>query len=607
MARYTPRISRGAGGGGPTPPGTGGVGYQFVFNPNAAQNPAINLYSSWIDLINAINPPNLPLTAPPSITFELVPGVPFIVPAGTWNMNGAELRSSNPATGQTVVSVPDGVTLDNVAKIDEGLVVVGAPTVDGTTFTFSYAAPGTVSVLSVGLGAAIINQTPNKSALILTPGPAPGPNPTIFVLSSILAQYGSVAPSTGPFVRETPGDVVIANVIAGSPAGQFPDEWIAGIVGSSLIYQLGLDAVAPKTTGYLGTIFPLNTVQDTTAPLAIKGALRQLIFTDVAPGPGDYDTFSIWDDLYAILKLLDLPVRIVFRQSDPNTPLHIPAGTWIMGEGVSWASDGIVNGGAEVILDDQCVIQDLHVIEEGVAVVGNSTSPSLTFSGPFIPGNPIVMALGIASVLANFGASPLIQQSSADLLIIGMLPTSNITNTGGGAPVIDITPSGAFVSTVFFYMVGGSIDSNTISGANAGGTATAGFQVTTDESIVSLNQPAWTGLPLSTTAFTVQQRPRVNIQTSPLASGSTYNVLNGSEFVRCAPTGLGDISVVLPDPTLEPDQTVLVKKTTADVIDNINVSAAGGSTIDGLAVYPLPLTPYSVLRFTSDGTNWWVT
>ena len=103
MARYTPRISRGAGGGGPTPPGTGGVGYQFVFNPNAAQNPAINLYSSWIDLINAINPPNLPLTAPPSITFELVPGVPFIVPAGTWKRLLKVPGKKNSAPGDLVL------------------------------------------------------------------------------------------------------------------------------------------------------------------------------------------------------------------------------------------------------------------------------------------------------------------------------------------------------------------------------------------------------------------------------------------------------------------------------------------------------------------------
>jgi hypothetical protein len=52
---------------------------------------------------------------------------------------------------------------------------------------------------------------------------------------------------------------------------------------------------------------------------------------------------------------------------------------------------------------------------------------------------------------------------------------------------------------------------------------------------------------------------------------------------------------------------VLVKKTTADVIDAINVSAAGGSTIDGVLVYPLPATPFSMMRFISDGVNWWAT
>lgn len=91
----------------------------------------------------------------------------------------------------------------------------------------------------------------------------------------------------------------------------------------------------------------------------------------------------------------------------------------------------------------------------------------------------------------------------------------------------------------------------------------------------------------------------------PVASGATYNVAQGNEFVRVAPTGVGNISIVLPDAALFQGETVTVKKITADVIDAVDMTAVAG-LIDGLASYPLPASAYSVLAFCSDGADWWV-
>lgn len=595
-APWTGYFGRGSGGG-----GAGGAGYDFLFDQNAVQNPAINLYSSWPALIVAINA--LPKSAPPVVTIART----FTVPLGVWNMNNATLRAVNPATGQTVLTVPAGATLDNLAATEHGIAIAGLPTFDGETFTFSYVAQGEVAVLSVGLGSVIINGTLNNSALILTKGPAPGPTPSYFVLASILAQWGSVAPSTGPLVREAPGDIVIATVVQDGLGGKLADGWIVGAGPSTLIYSLAVDSIAPKTPGYLGTTLPLDFAQAVTSPLAIKGAVRSLIYTTDPIGPSDTDTFSSWPDLYAYWTLLKTPKQIVVKHAS-GAPCHVPAGTWNI-EGMAIVTANPLGHDAQLWLDNGAVLLDLAEVGQNLAIVGNSASPSLTFSPPPNPGGVSVLKLNVGANLANTGASVMIQwdrDNAIGFLIVALLDTASIA-AFGATPVIDVTPSGAFTSVVGFYSLTGGIQDGTLSGSDGPGTAL--FLFNDLDGQYGLNQPGWTAAaPLSSRqSFQVQQRPRVNIQTDPLASGALYSLSNGSELVRCAPTGVGAITVTLPDPRFFPDETVLVKKTTADVIDAINVSAAGGSTIDGAVAYALPPTPYSVLRFTSDGANWWVT
>jgi hypothetical protein len=83
------------------------------------------------------------------------------------------------------------------------------------------------------------------------------------------------------------------------------------------------------------------------------------------------------------------------------------------------------------------------------------------------------------------------------------------------------------------------------------------------------------------------------------------NEENGSEFVRTSATA-NAVGIQLPDPRWVPCQTVLVKDVSGAPTFPVNVTTPSG-LIDGAALYNPPMTPYSAVRFVSDGTNWWVT
>lgn len=93
---------------------------------------------------------------------------------------------------------------------------------------------------------------------------------------------------------------------------------------------------------------------------------------------------------------------------------------------------------------------------------------------------------------------------------------------------------------------------------------------------------------------------------TPVPSGGSHTCTAGNELVRVAPTGVGNITVTLPNPSTTTGKTITVKKTTSDVIDTVNIVPSVGN-IDGSALaYPLPASAYSVLSFISDGSNYWV-
>jgi hypothetical protein len=153
-----------------------------------------------------------------------------------------------------------------------------------------------------------------------------------------------------------------------------------------------------------------------------------------------------------------------------------------------------------------------------------------------------------------------------------------------------------------------TIGQNTLAGSNGPGTAQVFLPC--GVAALDLRQADWLGSPLAAwQTFQPVARPRCNIQTDPIQNGN-YGVANGSEFVRVAPDGIApQLFVILPDASLFPDETVMVKKTNADLVTLVEIRSSGGN-IDGAAPgvgETWPAVAYYARRYTSDGVDWWIT
>lgn len=223
---------------------------------------------------------------------------------------------------------------------------------------------------------------------------------------------------------------------------------------------------------------------------------------------------------------------------------------------------------------------------------------------------------GRGATLANIGPSPMIDWSydQADgFLIIGLDGTGTVTN--GGTPVLNVTPGGAYTSSVFFYGLSGEIGRNTIQGSNGAGTALVGFLVS-PSFVVALDQPSWAGAPL-TSLYDVGGRPRWNIQTDPLTVPGPYVMggtptspfggdlgENGSEFVRVSPD-TSPVGVQLPDPRACKGQKFPIKEVSGVPAFNTEITTLSGLIDGSPGPYVILPTAYFVVWFMSDGVNWW--
>lgn len=224
----------------PVPLGGGGGGWSFVFGPSLVEDPSKNEFSSWPNLVAALNA--LPVNAGPVVTFV----ESATIPPGVWNLNNAQLRSSSLATGVITATVANGAVLDNLQAVWFGLLLSFQHAGPGPAITFSQTPFGAPWVLAVGVGGSLHNA--GSAPLILTPGT----NQTV-VLSVLLAPNIS-GPLGAPFVQGGGGgDVVIGSQIFGvGPFASLPDGWAAG--SGSLDYQNGLSAVVPLTPGWTGAV-----------------------------------------------------------------------------------------------------------------------------------------------------------------------------------------------------------------------------------------------------------------------------------------------------------------------------------------------------------------
>lgn len=600
---------------------SGGGGGGFIFDSTGLQqqDPTNGVYTDWADLCAAIAA--LPNGAAPEITFIGSFTIPLAgMPPTGWYMCLGTWKAAILATGAIVVDIPDGVLIDSLGFLQTGIAVKVQPTtVDGVFNwnTLSSFAPGVPWIFGIGLGACL-NNAGTKAAIL---GPGTG---QFIALATQSATFGVIGPDTAPFVKADAPDVVISAQSFSGFYGSLPPNWLEG--SANLFEQVGADTRDVQNAGWTGSVSAQAISKIN--PRAQTSAHKRLIFTDVPPPSPptlpEPDTFNDWSLLMATYAQMPGPVDIVFRQSSPGSPLHLPAGTWTMNRATWWRADSNVGGECQVYLDDGCVIHDLGFIGDGVAVVGNSTSPSLTFTPPTPGGPPAILLLaGIGCALANAGTSPMIawtEDVSNGALILGMQNTAIVSKDGGGAPILDVTPGGAYTSVAGFFMYGGTVSDNVISGSNGAGQAGCIKVFRSDTAQFSCVQPSWAGLPLGIKdTYQVNQRPRFNIQTDPLTAVGPYVMGdaptsdpgttlgdNGSEFVRVAPTA-NVVGVQLPDPRNVPGQTVPIKEVSGAPAFNTELTTPSGNIEGAAGPYSILPTPYFAVRLTSDGTDWWIT
>ena len=211
-------------------------GFEYFFGPSLTQNPAANVYSSWSDMFAAI------ALQPVGVTPIIWIMENATVPAGTWNMALGTLKSPVYVTGAITLLCPAGVTLDNLASIENGLVVEMSPTVAGSALTFS-AGIG-AEVLLVGLAAALRNT--GTAPLWVTPGTG-----TTVVLGINGVPWNAFSPPaiTAPIIQGTAGDTIILS--SALSLTQMPADWIAGT--GTLVLSLPTNEEPVTLSGWLGT------------------------------------------------------------------------------------------------------------------------------------------------------------------------------------------------------------------------------------------------------------------------------------------------------------------------------------------------------------------
>ena len=307
------------------------------------------------------------------------------------------------------------------------------------------------------------------------------------------------------------------------------------------------------------------------------------------------NVYSVWADMLAAIALQ--PSGVAPTITVVGIAMVTP-GVWDLRGGTLRAS-ALLPGVSGLTVPADATLDNLATVTDGLILeLQPSSSPSLTFSA-----TPTIQTLfvGLAACVYNSGSAPAWVTPGGGATIV-LASQSAAWDVAGplSAPIIQGTAGDNILCIAPVSLA--PIPANWISGSGS-----LSYQLAVNADTPAL--AGWLG------SITGEQEQVVypalaaqyagSVATPPVASGATYNVVRGDEFVRVAPTGVGNISVVLPDPALFQGQTVTVKKTTSDVIDAVTMTTVAG-LIDGLASYPLPASAYSVLGFRSDGTDWWV-
>lgn len=598
----------------------GGGGWSFVMNalPGAVPDPSMNAYTpaTFNDFMTAIDA--LPVGVTPQVQFLGNFTFPMQGPSrpSGWNFRLGSWSSPILATGACSVTIPEGVKINSLSFINNGLLVTANPTAT-TPFNWDYydsLTPGSIWVLGVGLGACLRNG----GTIPLIQGPGTG---KYIVMATQAPSFFAVPPSTAPFVNADAPDLVIEAQTFSGFYGSLPDGWLTG--SAIRIRQRGLDTRPAVVTATGPVVFNAQSILN---PHAMSGARKTIIYTNKPIDPTETDRFDDFEAFYVVYSELSGPIDIELDQDPAGPALEIPAkaggGFFQMKPGTRWTS-GAGNGQpCQVSLEPGAEVRDLSWIGDNVAVVGNGGQ--LTWTAPVPGGNPKVLILnGFGAVMASQSGGPLIDWgydlSVGGPLIVAITKASSITKGGGGGPIINITPTGAWTSGVIVYNIDGTFDESVLSGSDGPGTAMFG-SIVGPGAQHSLKQPAWTSATPLDSAYQSIARPRFNIQTAPITAVGPYimgdvtgifsftNGENGSEFVRVDPSA-NIVKIQLPDPASCVGQTVLIKQVGAAPAFNVEVTALSGN-VERVVTYVIAPADWAAMqdkiKFTPDGTDWWI-
>lgn len=297
---------------------------KYYFAPSApVQGGAV--FKVWNDLIAEIN--SLPTGTIPHITFLENFTIPSSgMPINGWDMKLGTWASHVIATGAVTVTIPDGVKVDNLNMIENGLAVICNPTTaDGV---FSNTILGSFQIMIVALGAKLANT--GTKALINAS------YQVVFVLNGATMDIPPI--STGPLVKQNTSDVILAISFGESPNTLWPDNWvIGGITGSLIMYIHGVTFEDPSIPGWTGDapiyIFSArakNVEYNDSVQLPTSGAgtvqeALDWLKTQIGMGGGGLTVTSLKTSNYTATANESIPIDTnggIFTITLPGSPAH---------------------------------------------------------------------------------------------------------------------------------------------------------------------------------------------------------------------------------------------------------------------------------------------
>ncbi len=302
------------------------------------------------------------------------------------------------------------------------------------------------------------------------------------------------------------------------------------------------------------------------------------------------NVYADWPSL--MIAMLLVPGSKILQFDDSIAPCVIPSGgPWDMTATI-WK--GVVGRQVQVMVQEGASFAKLRQFSDDLQITFTGASPPVAdFDSTGTV--PDTVTLDIGARIRCTGIGPFFSNLTSDGqgVLFALLLNAEITN--GGQAVIDCAAVGS-LTTIAAAGPNAVLEAGTVSG---GGGSVLTLTVETSGVIEpSEIQPAFLG------TQSPSNLTRGRLYPSPVAIAPTV-LIDANQVVRADPTA-GSFPITLPSAAGRRGQTVVIKNVSASA-NALIVTASGGDTIDGGAIYTLA-GPHAVLELISDGgTGWLIT